>query len=251
MDQRTCAQWVDPMIDLHCHILPQLDDGALSIEDSVAMATQAWEDGIEAVCATPHIRHDHDVHIPEIASRVATLQRALDAEGIPVRILPGGELAQTAAEALTPEELHSVSLGGAGGWVLLEPAPGPLADELSRVVAHLARLGARVIVAHPERHAGADLEERLTALVAQGCVIQWTADFVVQAAPEDLVVRYARDGLVHLLASDAHSSLAGRPLRLAAGFARLREACPAEWVTWMADEAPRAIVAGEPVTAPW
>jgi protein-tyrosine phosphatase len=239
------------MIDLHSHILPELDDGALSVEDSVAMARQAWEDGVEAVCATPHIRHDHDVHIPEIASRVAELQRVLDAEGVPVRILAGGEVAQTAADTLTPEELHSVSLGGAGGWVLLEPAPGPLADELSTVVAHLARLGAHVIVAHPERHAGADLQERLTALAAQGCLIQWTADFVVQAAPDDLVLRYAGDGLVHLLASDAHSSLAGRPLRLASGFERLREVCPAEWVDWMAERAPRAIVAGEAVVVPW
>lgn len=239
------------MIDLHCHILPQLDDGALSVQDSLAMARQAHEDGIQAVCATPHIRHDHDVHIPEIASRVATLQGALDERGIPIKILPGGELAQTAAEALTPAELHCVSLGGAGGWVLLEPPPGPLGDELSVTVEHLAGLGARVIVAHPERHAGADLEQRLTALVEQGCLIQWTADFVVQAAPGDLVLRYARDGLVHLLASDAHSSLAGRPLRLSAGFDRLREVCPDDWVNWMAETAPRAIVAGETLTPPW
>jgi protein-tyrosine phosphatase len=239
------------MIDLHCHILPRLDDGALSVEDSIAMARQAWEDGIEEVCATPHIRHDHDVRIPEIASRVASLQRALDAAGVPVRILPGGELAQTAVEALTREELHCVSLGGAGGWVLLEPAPGPLGDELTRVVDHLAGLGARLIVAHPERHAGADLEGRLRALVAQGCLVQWTADFVVRAADDDLVMGYARDGLVHLLASDAHSSLAGRPLRLSEAFARLGEACPSEWIHWMADLAPRAIVAGKPVGTPW
>ena len=239
------------MVDLHSHILPELDDGARSMEDSVAMARQAWEDGIEAVCATPHIRHDHDVRIPEIASRVASLRRVLDRESIPVRILPGGELAQSAAKALTPEELDCVSLGGAGGWILLEPPPGPLGDELSRTVEDLARLGARVIVAHPERHAGADLEQRLTELVEQGCLIQWTADFVVQAAPGDMVLRYASDGLVHLLASDAHSSLVGRPLRLSAGFARLGEVCPPEWVHWMAEQAPRAIVAGQPVTPPW
>jgi protein-tyrosine phosphatase len=238
------------MIDLHCHILPELDDGARSIGDSVAMARQAAEDGIEAVCATPHIRHDHDVHIPEIAARVATLQQRLDAEGIPVRILPGGELAQTAAVALTPEELHCVSLGGAGGWVLLEPAPGPLGDGLAAVVDHLGGLGARLIVAHPERHAGGDLHDRLTALVAQGCLIQWTAEFVLQAKPGDLVLNYAKDGLVHLLASDSHSTLAGRPLRLSESLARLGEVCSAEQVHWTAEVAPNAIVAGEPVSPP-
>jgi protein-tyrosine phosphatase len=238
------------MIDLHCHILPELDDGARSIGDSVAMARQAAEDGIVVVCATPHIRHDHDVHIPEIASRVATLQGTLDEERIPVRVLPGGELAQSAAIALTPEELHCVSLGGAGGWVLLEPAPGPLGEDLNAVVEHLGGLGARSIVAHPERHAGADLHDRLTALVAQGCLIQWTAEFVLRAKPGDLVLRYANDGLVHLLASDSHSALAGRPLRLSESFARLGEVCSPDHLHWMAEVAPAAIVAGEPITPP-
>jgi protein-tyrosine phosphatase len=239
------------MIDLHCHILPELDDGSRSIGDSVAMARQAHDDGIEAVCATPHIRHDHDVQIPEIAKRVASLQSTLDADGIPVRVLPGGELAETAARALTREELRRVSLGATGGWVLLEPAPGPLGDGLTGVVEHLSALGARVIVAHPERHAGADLQQRLRAFVEQGCLIQWTAEFVAQAQDGDLVLSYAREGLVHLLASDAHSSLAGRPVRLAAGFDRLRDVCSEGEVEWMAETAPRAIVAGRPVTAPF
>jgi tyrosine-protein phosphatase YwqE len=119
------------------------------------------------------------------------------------------------------------------------------------VVNHLHDLGASVIVAHPERHAGADLHERLSALAGMGCLIQWTADFVLNAEPQDLVLRYARDGLVHLLASDAHSTLAGRPLRLSGGFSRLSEVCPAAWVHWMAFTAPRAIVEGAPLAVPW
>ena len=62
------------MIDVHCHILPALDDGALDLEDSVAMAAQAVEDGIEVVCATPHIRPDHLVRVEELPSRVAAVQ---------------------------------------------------------------------------------------------------------------------------------------------------------------------------------
>jgi protein-tyrosine phosphatase len=239
------------MIDLHCHILPELDDGARSTGDSVAMARQAAQDGIETICATPHIRHDHDVRIAEIAPRVATLQATLQDEGIDVQVLPGGELAETAARGLTPAELDCVSLGGAGGWALLEPAPGPLGDGLYEVVDHLAALGARLIVAHPERHAGADLERRLRALVAQGCLIQWTAEFVRAANDDDLVIGYARAGLVHLLASDAHSSLAGRPVCLRAAFERLRGVLAEEQVAWMSSTAPRAILAGEPLTPLW
>jgi pyruvate-formate lyase-activating enzyme len=62
------------VIDLHCHILPALDDGALDLDDSLEMARQAQEDGIAVVCATPHIRHDHKVRVEEIAERVHSLQ---------------------------------------------------------------------------------------------------------------------------------------------------------------------------------
>ena len=58
------------MIDLHCHILPGVDDGARDLDDAAAMAAQAQADGIATICATPHIRHDHDVRIAELADRV-------------------------------------------------------------------------------------------------------------------------------------------------------------------------------------
>lgn len=236
------------MIDLHCHILPGLDDGALDLDDSLAMARQAERDGIAVVCATPHIRHDHDVAIEELAARVHALQERLDGDGVDVRVLRGGELAATDADRLTDAQLRLVALGGAGGWVLLEPAPGPLGEGLEELVGRLARRGLATIVAHPERHAGADFEERLKALVAGGCLIQWTAQFVADAVAGDLVLRLADEGLVHLLGSDAHSSHGGRPVRLAAGFARLATVCAPERIEWMVDGAPQAIVRAEPVS---
>ncbi len=238
------------MIDLHCHILPGLDDGALSLDDSVAMARQAEEDGITVVCATPHIRHDHDVCIEEIASRVCMLAQALADQGVNLHVVPGGELAETEADRLSDAQLRLVALGGAGGWVLLEPAPGPLGGGLKALVERLAERGLGTVIAHPERHAGVDFEGRLRGLVSSGCLIQWTAEFVADAAPGDLVLRLAGEGLVHLLGSDAHSSYAGRPVRLAAGFARLATVCAPEQIAWMVDEAPRAILRGDTVTPP-
>ncbi len=236
------------MIDLHCHILPALDDGALSLDDSVAMARQAEEDGITVVCATPHIRHDHDVRIEEIAACVRSVQHVLADHGVDVRVLPGAELAQTEADRLTDAQLRSVTLGGAGGWVLLEPAPGPLDVGLEAVVERLSGRGLGTVIAHPERHAAADFEERLQRLVSSGCLIQWTAQFVADASPGDLVLRLAGEGLVHLLGSDAHSSYGGRPVRLAAGFARLATVCTEAQIAWMVDQAPQTILRGDPVT---
>lgn len=238
------------MIDLHCHILPALDDGARDLDDSLAMARQAEQDGIAVVCATPHIRHDHEVRSEEIAARVEVVQRHIEEAGSRLRIVPGGELAQAEADRLDDDELRRVSLGGAGGWVLLEPAPGPLGDELHALVGRLATRGVGVVIAHPERHAGADFEARLRRFVEDGSLIQWTAAFVADPALGDFMLRMARAGLVHLLGSDAHSSRAGRPVHLSAGFARLAEVCPPERIAWMAEQAPAAILRGERFVGP-
>ncbi len=239
------------MIDLHCHILPGLDDGARDMADSVAMARQAADDGIEIVCATPHIRFDHDVRIHQLAERVAQLQSELSRQDVPVEIAVGGEVAQSAAAELDQEELGQVSLGGSGAWVLLEPDPGPLDQRLYGVVEHLRERGVRAVVAHPERHADQDLTVHLRELVQRDCLIQWTAEFVAAGPAQDIVLACARDGLVHLLGSDSHSSLAGRPVRLAAGYERLRAACTDEQVRWMAADGPAALLQGQPVTPPW
>ena len=239
------------MIDVHCHILPALDDGAVDLEDSLAMAAQAVADGITVVCATPHIRSDHEVRVAELPSRIAALQLELRRCGLDLEIASGGEVAQTTAAGISATELRRVSLGE-GGWVLLEPAPGPLNDDLFALIDGLSTRGLHAIVAHPERHAAADLKERLCELTARGALIQWTAAFVARADAGDLVLEFATAGLVHLLGSDAHSARAGRAVRLAAGIARLRQVCSAEQLDWIAQGAPRAILDGaKSLTPPW
>ena len=238
------------MIDLHCHILPALDDGALDLADSLAMARQAEQDGISVICATPHVRADHDVRIEDVAERVGSLERKLDEHAIGVRIVPGGEVAETEIDRLSDAELHLAALGGAGGWVLLEPAPGPIGPEIERSAQRLAERGFGTVLAHPERHAGIGFRDHLAGLAEQGCLIQWTAEFVAQAGPSDLVIDLAREGLVQLLGSDAHSSRAGRPVRLAAGFEQLGTVRTPAQMEWSRYLAPRAILDGRRVLSP-
>jgi protein-tyrosine phosphatase len=239
------------MIDLHCHILPALDDGALDLDDSVGMGRQAASDGIEAICATPHIRHDHDVRIEEMAERVAAVNARLGEEGVPVTVLRGGEVAETAVEKLSEEELGLVALGD-GGWVLLEPAPGPLSDTLVRRVEHLAERGHRALIAHPERHVSADMYERIAALVAAGALVQATADFFLREHTADGMRTLAEAGLIHVLSSDAHSSHGGRPVLMSGAFAVLAKVeSVAPHVHWMRDVAPSAIVKGQELSVPF
>ncbi len=239
------------MIDLHCHILPGVDDGALDVADSLGLARQAVGDGIEAVCATPHIRHDHDVRIDEVSRRVEALNARLAEEGLPLTVLSGGEVAETAVEGLSEEELGRVALGD-GRWILLEPAPGPLSDSLQERVDHLAERGRRALIAHPERHLSADMHERIAALIAAGALVQATADFFLREPSAAGMRALAEAGLVHVLSSDAHSSHGGRPLHLAAAFGALAEIeMLVPHLAWMRDTAPRAIVGGDPLERPF
>lgn len=239
------------MIDLHCHILPGVDDGALDLADSLGMGRQATNDGIETICATPHIRHDHDVRIEEIVGRVGALNERLRSKGIPVSVLQGGEVAETAVEGLSEDELGRIALGS-GRWILLEPAPGPLSDSLARRVDHLAERGHRALIAHPERHLSADMYERITALVAAGALVQATADFFLRERTADGMRALAEAGLIHVLSSDAHSSHGGRPVHMREAFTVLAEIeAVAPHLGWMRDVAPRAIVTGQKLSVPF
>jgi protein-tyrosine phosphatase len=239
-------------IDLHCHILPGLDDGAVDLADSLAMAAQAAEDGIGVICATPHIRHDHDVVIDELAARVAELNRELRRRSVPVTIAAGGEVAESALEHLDRSELETVALGEGGRWVLLEPAPGPLSDSLGEAAESLRKQGFGALIAHPERHPGPDLGERLAALIAGGALVQATADHFVAPETGPGMAALAGRGLIHVLGSDAHSARFGRPVALGAGLSRLGDLdLLAPHVTWIETDAPRAILAGTPVEPPF
>ncbi len=239
------------MIDLHCHILPGVDDGALDVRDSVGMARQAASDGIEAICATPHIRHDHDVRIHEVADRVEALNRRLREEGVPVEVLTGGEVAATAVAGLSEEELAQLALGD-GQWILLEPAPGPLDESLVRCVGHLGDRGYRALIAHPERHLSEDMYDRIAALIGDGALVQATADFFLRERTAVGMRGLAEAGLIHVLSSDAHSSHGGRPVHMREAFEKLGEIEAMQpHVEWMAGTAPRAIVSGDELNVPF
>lgn len=239
------------MIDLHCHILPGIDDGAVDVADSVAMGRVAADDGIEVIAATPHIRHDHDVRIPELAGRVEEVNAELTRTDLAVEVVTGGEVAETALDGLDEDELRAVSLGG-GNWILLEPRPGPLGESLIESVADLRGAGFGVLVAHPERHISADLLDRIRALIDAGALIQCTAAYLVSGSARKGMLALAAAGLIHVLASDAHSSHGGRPLRISDGLAALGQVeLLGPHLDWIATEAPAAILRGERPDPPY
>jgi protein-tyrosine phosphatase len=239
------------VIDLHCHILPELDDGAINLADSVEMARQAEADGIELICATPHIHPSHQVHPHELEGRIKAVNAELERQGVGARVTRGGEVAEVMLPRLKSEILERVSLGGSR-WLLVEPKPGPLSVTLLAVVERLEDRGFHSVIAHPERHPGPEFREHLVALVERGALIQATAALVAEGPASDYLLELAGAGLIHLLASDAHSSHGGRPVRLSEGLTRLAEVERVRpYLGWIASDGPAAILSGDHPIPPW
>jgi protein-tyrosine phosphatase len=198
-------------VDLHCHLLPGLDDGAPSMDATVAHARRLAAAGVHDVACTPHVKRLDFPHveIARLASLRAEAQRAISDKGIDVRLHGGGELAHEDALVLAPDDLELIAQGPDGSrWLLLEcPFEGARHDFVE-ATERLWSLGYGVLIAHPERTASIPgAEQRIRSLVARGALLQVNATSLIgrhgpvaQAGGEQLV----RGGLAWCLASDGH-----------------------------------------------
>ncbi|HVM57122.1 MAG TPA: CpsB/CapC family capsule biosynthesis tyrosine phosphatase [Gaiellaceae bacterium] len=234
------------MIDLHSHVLPGVDDGPGSMDGSLEILRAAAEDGIARIAATPHVRDDYPTAPATMERLVDKVNAAASAEGTPVEVLRGGELALEAAAAADDETLRRFGLGGNPSALLLEfPYRGwPL--ELRDLVFRLETRGYRIVLAHPERNAEVQAEpERLRPLVDAGVLVQLTAASVdgrLGRASEASARTLLDAGLAHLIASDAHA-----PAIRAVGMAAAAEAVGDEALArWLTHEVPAAILDGTP-----
>jgi protein-tyrosine phosphatase len=192
--------------ELHFHLLPGVDDGPKSMEESLELARMAIADGTDTITVTPHAR---DVDVLTVPERVAELRAALERSAIPLRVLEGVELAQDDVARLTPEELEIAAQGPAGDrWVLLE---APLFLESPGLLTAAAELRARgygLLIGHPERCPslmadGGGLDE----LLERGARLQINGSSLTGRHGEDArrwALQLAGDGRAAVIASDAH-----------------------------------------------
>lgn len=198
------------MIDLHCHILPEVDDGAESLEIALAMAEIAQASGIETVVATPHCNaRDRRKNFRSDALDAAfrSLQAAIDRAQIPVRVLSGCEvlLRGDVGALLDAQPLYTL----AGSRYLLvefyfDEHPQFMDAALSSVRAH----GYVPVVAHPERYfCVQDMPEMAARWYERGDVLQLNKGSILGDLGErayDTSRDFLRRGLCHVIASDAH-----------------------------------------------
>lgn len=209
------------MIDLHCHILPGIDDGAADIAVSLAMARAFVDDGVTTVACTPHILPGlYDNTGQQIRSAVASLQHELDQNGIALRLVAGAD------NHIVPDFVAGLRSGhllplAESRYVLVEPPHHVAPQRMEDLFFAIQLAGYVPILTHPERLSWLSGHyEMVRRLVAAGVWMQITVDSLTGAFgrnPLYWASKMLDEGAVHILATDAHD-MTKRPPRLSTGF---------------------------------
>jgi protein-tyrosine phosphatase len=208
--------------DLHFHLLPGVDDGPASLEASLELASAAAADGTDTIVATPHVRAEFVMDTLSLPLACARLQAAIDALGIPVRVVCGGELAHDMAARLTQPELEAIAVGPPDArWILLETPFAGVGEDFHAAADELRDRGFGVVLAHPERSSDAALDDSaaLRRELAAGALAQINAGSLTGAhgaAAERAGHALVREGLATVVGSDAHGPTRPPALRAAA-----------------------------------
>jgi protein-tyrosine phosphatase len=213
-------------VDIHCHLLPGIDDGAKDWDETLAMARLAAEDGTTMIIATPHqlgnFGHNRGAVIRQLA---AEAQQRLNEARIPLSVLPGADV------RIEPEMVAGivsgdvVSLGDHRRHVLLE-LPHEMYLPIESILDQLSRHKMVGILSHPERNQGVLRQPQVLApLVEAGCLLQITAGSLCGTfgpQSQQFCEWLLSEGLVHFVASDGHGPRSRRPL-LQRAFQRVAE----------------------------
>lgn len=233
------------MIDLHCHLLPGIDDGPKTLEITLEMARIAVADGIETIFCTPHIYPGlYDNAGPDIARRVAQLQLTLQNQNIPLQLNFGADT------HLVPEVMDGLRSGrvptlGGSRYLLLEPSHNVRPPRFTESVFELIGVGYVPIITHPERLTWAtDHLNDFYALARSGAWLQVTGGALLGKFGRNvqkISERFVGDGWTSVLASDAHTTSRRAPV-LAEAERRAAQLVGAVEASRMVRERPQAVL---------
>ncbi len=237
------------MYDLHSHLLPGIDDGAPDYETSLVMAQAYVDQGVQCVACTPHILPGlYQNSGPQIKAAVAELQQRLDDAAIPLRLVSGAD------NHIVPDFVAGLTQGrllpiGESNYVLVEPphhiAPARLGDLFFSIL-----LGGYIpILTHPERLSWIESKyEVMTTLAAKGVWMQLTSGSLTGRfgrRPRYWAKRMLEEGLVQILATDAHDTIR-RPPDLAKGLREAERLVGAEEARHLVHTRPLGVLMNKP-----
>lgn len=239
------------MIDIHCHLLPGIDDGPATLGESLTLCRLAVADGITHAVVTPHIhpgRWENDCKL--IQERLALLRSALAREHVHLQLGFAAEVRLTDRLFQQIAEDSIPFYGELGGYsiMLLEFPHGHIVPGSDKLVAWLLERKIRPLIAHPERNRQVmKAPELLQPFLEAGCWLQLTAGSIVgdfgQRAGS--VARTLLDnGAVKVVASDGHNA-GPRPPCMRAAFDYISRHFSPDYARRLMLEAPAAITAGQ------
>jgi protein-tyrosine phosphatase len=236
--------------EIHFHLLPGIDDGPATLQDSVDLAAAAAADGTRAILTTPHIHPEHVTDVSSLPERVREVSQRLARERIAIDVHCGGELDVGMVARLTQAELEVIAAGPQGErWVLLEAPLSGLGQGFSAAADELRARGFGVVMAHPER--SMDDREAWTAAIehelSAGSVIQvnaWSLGGVYGDRTRAHALRVLRIAPHVALASDAHGP--HRPPFLRPGLQEIARELGAETARRVAALSPALLASGLP-----
>jgi protein-tyrosine phosphatase len=206
------------MVDIHCHILPGLDDGADSLEEALQMAEMAIADGVTHVVATPHANDRYGFDSERVRQRRDELQARL---GERLRLATGCDF-HMSFENLQDIRRHPATYTiNQKNYLLVEFADFALPPTLDQTLHQLQLARVIPIITHPERNGLICAQpEKLRRWIHQGCYVQVTAQSLLGrfgSETKSVVEAWLDAGYIHFFASDAHN-VTTRPLRLRPAF---------------------------------
>jgi len=238
--------------DIHCHLLPGIDDGPDSADVSLVMCREAAADGIGTIVATPHFNDRFQPALETVADAIRKLNDELAVGGVPVNVLAGADVAATAGLGELVLDRPWLTIGGQGKYMLLEPPVQVMPTWLNDLIFDLRTSGIGVIITHPERNA--EVQENPNAvlpMVQSGVLVQITADSLLGTFGPEIqhcAVSLLKMNAVHFIATDAHSADYRRP-RLAEAAEKARKYLGDDAIRLVRDN-PYAVVRGEAVYVP-
>lgn len=211
------------MLDLHCHLLPGIDDGAQTLDDALSLARHAVAHGITHAVMTPHVQPGtYENTVAGIADAVDSFRQQLLTHGIALHIAAGGEV-RICTELLEMVAMKQIPfLGEVDGYqiMLLEFPHSHILPGSDQLVHWLLKQHIRPLIAHPERNKGIHADpDKIAPFVSMGCLLQVTAGAVAGhfgKVSRSCAQYFLEQGWVDVLATDAHN-LQFRPPELAEG----------------------------------
>lgn len=196
------------MVDLHCHILADMDDGAQTMEDSIEMAKEAINNGIQSIVATPHYNHKYQNEKQKIVNGVKDLNDRLLAENIPLTIYPGQEV-RIYGDILQDYYQGKIQTLCETQYLFIEFPADHVPKYAEGLLYTLLLEGIIPIIVHPERNAQLIQQpDILYNLVDKGALTQITSSSVCGHFGKNIkkfTQQIIEANLTHFVASDAHN----------------------------------------------